>query len=166
MILTESRTFGGVFAATIGPTYLVPVAATNGQVGGFLRTEVAPLLDDDDTRVLYVGDLDLAGGMIETNTRDVLERATGRIIDWERVALTPAQGGELRARGVTPIRKTDGRYTDGHPHEAFEVEALGQGPVTAMVRARLDELLPEPLVSVLEREEAERAEVRETLELR
>lgn len=166
VILCESRTTGGVFARGIAYDYLCTVAPTNGQCGGFLVTGVAPLLKDDDTRVLYFGDYDLAGGQIEANTRRVLERHTGRTFDedtWERVALTEDQVADLATRGVEPILKTDDRYTDGHPHEAYECEALGQGPIVELLRARLDELLPEPLEDVLEREREQREQVRKAL---
>ena len=42
-ILCESRSLAGVLRP-IAYRYTVPVAATNGQVGGFLHTEVGPLL--------------------------------------------------------------------------------------------------------------------------
>lgn len=71
LILCESRTFGGVLKRTVSPEYLVPVAPTNGQVGGFLHTDVAPLLNGNERVVLYVGDLDWQGGQIEANTRRV-----------------------------------------------------------------------------------------------
>ena len=41
-LLCESRTFGGVLRRALAAEYLCPVAATNGQVGGFLHTNVAP----------------------------------------------------------------------------------------------------------------------------
>ena len=44
-----------------------------------------------------------------------------------------------------------------------ETEALGQGVIVGMLRTRLDELMPEPLDDVLEREQAQRAEVAEQL---
>jgi hypothetical protein len=91
LVLCESRTFGGVMGRTVAAEYLCPVASTNGQVGGFLRTDIAPLLRGNDRSVRYVGDLELAGAQIEENTRAVLERATGRELDWERLALTEAQ---------------------------------------------------------------------------
>lgn len=65
LIVCESRTFGGVLARTLAPEYLCPVTATGGQVGGFLHTNIAPLLIGNERRVLYVGDLDLAGRDIE-----------------------------------------------------------------------------------------------------
>jgi hypothetical protein len=120
---------------------------------------VAPYLEDPGTRVLYVGDLDLAGGDIEGNTRRVIERHAGREFDedtWERILLTEAQADELRSRGVEPVQKKDERFRDSHPHEAYEAEALGQRDLTDILRRRLDELLPEPLERVLERERAER----------
>jgi hypothetical protein len=72
MILTESRSLGGVLRDKLSHEYLVPVAPTNGQVGGFLRTDVAPALVPGQ-RVLYLGDFDWQGGQIEANTRKVLE---------------------------------------------------------------------------------------------
>lgn len=158
LILTESRTFGGVLARALAAAYLCPVAATNGQVGGFLRTDVAPLLAGGDRAVFYVGDLDLAGGQIEENTRRVLEDTVGPLA-WARLALTPAQ-----ARGLPTITKRDHRYKPHREHEAVEVEALGQREVTAVVRAALEELLPEPLEAVRAREERERDRVRARLE--
>jgi hypothetical protein len=52
-IICESRSLAGVLR-NIASTYLCPIAATNGQVGGFLHTDVAPLLQEKQ-RVLYWG---------------------------------------------------------------------------------------------------------------
>jgi hypothetical protein len=138
--------------------YLRPVAATNGQVGGFLRTDVSPLLREGDRPVLYIGDLDLSGGQIEENTRRVLVRETSRDLDWRRVALT---AGHVAEHGLDALAivKRDRRYRDGRPHEAIEVEALGQTTVVRLVRAALDALLPQPLEDVLARERWEREQV-------
>lgn len=156
LILCESRTFGGVLRRSLAAEYLRPIAATNGQAGGFLRTDVAPLLKENDRRVLYIGDLDLAGDHIERNTHAVLEREADRPLDWRRLALTVEQAEEY---GLEPILKTDGRYKDKKPHEAIEVEALGQSVVTGIVRSGLDALLPCRLEDVLEREHAQREHV-------
>ncbi len=152
LIVCESRSLGGVLRPVV-VEYGCEVAPTNGQCGGFLHTEVAPLLRDNDRRVLYLGDHDLSGDQIEANTRDVLERETGREIEWRRIAITAEQ---IEARGLTAIFKADMRYRPPREHEAWETEALGQTTVTALMRAALDELLPEPLDDVLEREQAER----------
>jgi hypothetical protein len=45
-----------------------------------------------------------------------------------------------------------------------EVEALGQGTVTALIRAALDAMLPEPLEDVQVPEGDEREQVRQRLE--
>ena len=82
MILTEARSVAGVQRPTVSD-YRARIAATNGQCGGFLRTEVAPLLRPGD-RVLYFGDWDLSGNQIEANTRRVLEREIGGPLRWER----------------------------------------------------------------------------------
>ncbi len=74
VVITESRAVAGVFERSIAYGYLAPIAPTNGQARGFLINVVAPVVSDPDTRVLYVGDLDLSGGVIEANTRRVLTR--------------------------------------------------------------------------------------------
>jgi hypothetical protein len=89
-VLTESRSLAGVLRALVD-RYRARIASTNGQTGeGFLRT-FAPLLGPGD-RVGYLGDLDLAGGQIEANTRAVLERLIGGAPHWQRLAITPATG--------------------------------------------------------------------------
>jgi hypothetical protein len=154
LIVCESRTFGGVLERTLAAEYLCPVTATNGQVGGFLHTNIAPGLMGNERRVLYVGDLDLAGGDIEKNTRRVLVRETGER-EWMRVALTEEQ---VSTHALPRVEKIDRRFRPPRVQEAVEVEALGQGVVTGIIRAALDQLLPEPLggVQVREAEQRER----------
>lgn len=166
VLICESRGVAGVLERGVCADYLVTTAGTGGQCTGFLVNQVAPLLAGEETRVLYLGDFYDCGAQIEAHTRGVLERETGRTFGeetWERVALTAEQVEVLRRRGVEPILKKDDRYNDQNPHEAFECEALGQGPLVALLRARLDELLPEPLEDVLEREERQRRAVRRML---
>ena len=57
------------------------------------------------------------------------------------------------------VTKIDRRYRPPRAHEAVEVEALGQGVVTSVIRAALNSLLPEPLEDVQVRELVERAHV-------
>jgi hypothetical protein len=156
LLLVESRSLAGVLRS-LAATYLVPLAATNGQVGGFLHTDVAPLLTDG-RRVLYLGDYDLAGGQIEANTRRVLERYAA--LRWERLALLPEH---VRSYGLPVVTKVDSRYRPPRAHEAVETEALRQRVIVALVRARLDALLPEPLEHVLVRERRQRTQVAELL---
>jgi hypothetical protein len=159
MILTESRSLGGVLRRSLAYEYLTPIAPTNGQVGGFLRTDIAPALEPGQ-RVLYLGDWDWQGGQIETNTRTVLEELIGGELDWERVALTEAQ---VRAHNLPVISKPDRRYKPVRYHDAVECEALEQPFIVGLVRARLNALLPEPLAHVREREQAQRTKVRAAL---
>jgi hypothetical protein len=154
MILTEARSVAGVQRPTVS-AYRARIAATNGQCGGFLRTEIAPMLRPGD-RVLYFGDLDLAGNQIEDNTRRVLEREIGGPLRWERVALTEEQ---VARYNLPVIVKHDRRYKDGRPHEAVETEALRQTVLIEILRARLDALLPEPLERVVVREARQRKRV-------
>ena len=90
-------------------------------------------------------------------TRRVLVRETGRR-GWKRIALTERQAG-----GLPAIEKLDRRYKPPRQHRAIEVEALGQGVVTAIVRKALDRLLPEPLDDVRERQQTQRDEWRSRL---
>jgi hypothetical protein len=152
LMLVESRSLRGVLRAMTA-AYLCSIAPTNGQVRGFLHNEIAPILRGNDRVVLYLGDWDHQGHQIEANTRRVLERAAGRQIVWQRLAITREQIAE---RELTPIWKTDDRYNDKTPREAWEAEALGQGTIQRLVRDALDTLLPEPLADVVEREEQQR----------
>jgi hypothetical protein len=149
LLLVESRSLAGVLRE-LAYEYVVPIASTNGQVGGFLHVDVAPLLADGD-RVLYLGDLDLAGAQIEQNTRAVLSDYAD--LEWERLALLPEQ---VERYDLPAIVKKDRRYRDGRPHEAVETEALSQRVIVGLVRDALDTLLPEPLQDVRVREQAQR----------
>jgi len=141
MILTESRSLAGVLRHIV-VDYRARVASTNGQCGGFLRTNIAPQLKAGD-RVIYLGDLDLSGGQIEGNTQD--EREISGALAWERLALTKTQ---VREYDLPVIVKHDRRYKDGRPHEAVETEAISQRVLIDILQARLDALLPEPLTHV------------------
>jgi hypothetical protein len=152
MILTESRSPGGVLRDKLSYDYLTPNAPTNGQVGGFLRTGHAPALRPGQ-RVLYLADFDWQGQQIEANTRKVLEELIGGKLRWERLALTDAQG---KRHKLKPIRKADRRYKPVRYHDAIECEALKQQFIVALARRRLNQLLPKPLVDVRERESARR----------
>jgi hypothetical protein len=159
LILTESRSLAGVLRKLV-EQYAVKIAATNGQVGGFLHTEVAPTLSEGD-RVMYAGDYDHQGGQIETNTRRVLERLVGEL-DWTRIALTEEQVEQHDLRRLE-IMKPDRRYHPVRYHPAIETEALQQQVIVGTVRGALDAELPEPLDRVLEREAQQRREVERLL---
>jgi hypothetical protein len=154
MHLTESRSLAGVLRDVV-VEYRARISSTNGQCGGHLRTEVAPRLRPGD-RVIYLGDLDLAGDQIEDNTRRVLEREIGGALRWERLALTHEQVEQYH---LPVIVKHDRRYKDGRPHEAVETEAISQRVLIDILRARLDALLPELLERVQEREARQRRAV-------
>src|SRR5262245_16630579 len=135
LILTESRSLAGVLRSVVSELR-VRIASTNGQCGGFLRTDIAPLLRPGDN-VGYVGDLDLSGGHIEDNTRRVLE--IGGDLRWERIALTAEQ---VEQYDLPKIIKRDRRYKDGRPHEAVETEAIKQTVLIEILRAWLSARLP------------------------
>ena len=156
LIVCESRTFGGVLRRGLAGEYLCPVTATNGMVGGFLHTNVVPVLRGNERPVLYVGDLDLSGGQIEANTRRVLVREAGDR-PWTRAALTEDQATEEQADGrrLPVVEKIDRRFQPPRTVRSIEVEALGQGVVTGLVQDALRALLPAPLATVREREAEE-----------
>ena len=156
LILCESRSLAGVLR-NIAHDYLCPIAATNGQSGGFLHTEVGPLVEGG-RRVLYLGDLDLSGTQIEENTRKVLEGYGD--LEWERLAITDVQ---VREKELVAVEKKDNRYKPARPYEAVETEALKQQEIQRILRGALEAAVPEPLEEVREREEDQRAEVREAL---
>jgi hypothetical protein len=152
LILCESRSLAGGLR-NLAREYRVFLAATNGQCGGFLHTDVAPALVPRQ-RVIYLGDLDLVGNDIEYNTRSVLQKAVGGRLAWLRIALTEQQ---VLAYQLPKILKGDQRFLgDGGVHEAVETEALSQLVITRIVRDALDALLPAALDEVLAREEAQR----------
>jgi hypothetical protein len=157
-ILTESRSLAGVLRGIVSE-FRSRIASSNGQVGGFLHTNIAPLLRPGD-KVGYLGDFDLSGGQIEDNTRRVLERIIGGELDWTRIALTAEQVEQYE---LPRIVKHDRRYRDGGAHEAVETEALSQTVLTEMLRAWLVALLPEPLERVQEREARQRRRIERLL---
>jgi hypothetical protein len=159
LMLCETGAMAGVLRPVVAE-YCCPITATKGQVGGFLRTEVAPLLAETRSSVFYVGDLDKPGGDIEANTRRVLERDLETVLDWERIAITPKQVEELK---IPPRMKVDKRTRAKTERPCWEAEALGQGRLVALVRETLDRRLPEPLPDVLERERAQREAIRDYL---
>lgn len=155
LILTESRSLAGVLRRIAG-RYLCPIAATNGQVGGFLHTEIIPLMLQGRRRVLYLGDEDPSGHQIERNTKRVIEAELPpelRPLEWERLALTEQQ---VRRFDIPPIVKTDNRFKGGKTQLAYETEALSQTLIQDLLIDRLDALLPEPLEDVLAREQEQR----------
>ena len=158
VVICESRGVRAALRATAG-RYGALITSTNGQVGGFLHTDVLPVTAPG-CPVAYVGDWNPAGSAIEANTRRVLEREVGPL-GWQRLAVTPAQAAEV---GLSPKPGTDRRYRDGRPHISYEAEALGVRELNRLLAGWLDALLPIPLADVLEREQAEREALRPLLD--
>ena len=154
MILCESRSLAGVLD-TLAGLYACPIASTNGQCRGFLITKVASVLETGQ-RVLYLGDWDRGGHQIEAATRRTLvQRAwPGTAICPTTAATAPGSGVALTEHQVADndlpvIQKLDRRYNGGNGErgryfDAVETEAFGQANIVAALRARLDELMPEP----------------------
>jgi hypothetical protein len=162
LILCESRSLAGTLR-NLAAVYACPIASTNGQSRGFLISEIAPILQEGQP-ILYLGDFDWCGGQIEAATQATLAEhspAGLTVFDnWQRIALTDKQ---VRKHKLPKISKPDHRYRPVRHYEAVETEAFGQARIVAAVRARLDQLMPEPLDNVFQRERAQRAEVTEQL---
>ena len=139
VILTESKGMARALRR-LAYDYVCPISGLKGQSGGFLMTEIAPILNGElrngrstsSRAVLFLGDYDRSGFDIENNARRVLEEAKGCGVDWTRIALTQAQ---IDAKRMEPIFKTDERDKQGH--DAYECEALGQSAVVDIVRRAL-----------------------------
>ena len=147
--------------------YLVPITATNGQSGGFIVTDIVPLLTGE-RRVLYIGDYELRGpaDQIEGNTKRYIEKHARRTFgegEWTKIALTDKQvKASVRLQRLA-ISKLDKRNRPPKRYEAIECEALGQGVLVRLIRRHLDRLLPEPIATVREREARQRVQVRAAL---
>ena len=141
------------------PTYalLPPLTA---RLGGLLHTTVGPLVraSGASREVIYLGDLDLSGSHIEENTRKVL--AEYGHLYWLRLAITNVQ---VREWGLIPTDKKDHRFKPARVFPAVETEALRQQEIQRLLLEVLEQAAPEPLSEVLEREEQQRAAVRERL---
>jgi len=70
----------------------------------------------------------------------------------------------LQLSAASDPKGISGRFKDGGAHEAVETEALRQQIIIEILRNRLDELLPEPLSTVQERADQQRARLRAVLE--
>lgn len=142
LVVVESRSLQGALRDHAS-TYLAPITSTNGQSSGALLVDLARHLTEPRP-VLYLGDLDLAGGQIETSTRLRLDRHGAHVDDWTRVAITREQvdawNADPDAPDLDPIRKVDRRYRGGRAYDAWETEALGQAEVVRLLRAHLDGL--------------------------
>jgi hypothetical protein len=167
LIICESRATMGVLRS-LTYEYLCPITATNGQSGGFIVTDIVPLLKGNKRKVLYVGDYELRGpaDQIEQNTKRYIEEHTGRTFgegEWTKIALTEKQVNASPRLKRLSITKVDKRNKPAKVYEAIECEALGQGVLVRIIRKHLDSLLPELLADVREREQAQRAKVRAML---
>jgi hypothetical protein len=168
LIICEARATRGVLER-ITDEYVCPITATGGQCGGHIVNEIVPLLKNNERKVLYIGDCEERGpgDQIEANTRRYIEEHTGRTFvtgeTWIKVALTPEQVARSPRLRRLAISKVDRRYRPPRPYTAIECEAVGQAVLEQMLRKVLDNLLPEPLERVREREARQRTKVRTAL---
>jgi hypothetical protein len=159
-IVCEARSTKGVLER-IAAEYLAPITATNGQSGGFIVTDMVPLLQGNDREVLYIGDHEMRGpaDQIEANTRSYIEDHAGRVVTWTRIALTQEQvEADPRLLGLV-IVKHYRRYKPPRDYKAVECEAVGQTTLEYLLRSALEARLPAPLADVQQREDAERAKL-------
>jgi hypothetical protein len=148
----------------IAARYLAPITATGGQCAGHIVTEIVPPLRGNERKVLYLGDCEERGpgDQIEANTRRYIEEHANRVFTpatWIKVALTTGQVARSSRLRKLAIDKLDNRYRPPRPYRAVECEAVGQAVLERMLQGRLDELLPEPLARVQERETRQRRQL-------
>lgn len=149
LLIVESDSLAGLLEP-LAVEFRVVLVPLRGQGSLGLLAEVAPHVQDG-TRVLYIGDWDFSGGHIEQSARERLEKITGGVLDWRRVALTEEQ---VFDHGLPVIEKYDARTRRRHP--AVETEALDQRVLVPAVRGALDALGP---VDVTAEEQAQRVAV-------
>jgi hypothetical protein len=147
LVITESRSLRGVID-DLCDEYQLNLTSVNGHCAGHLRTKVAEVIRTGQV-VLYLGDHDFGGHVIEANTHAVLQEITGSELAWERVAITEAQ---IEEHSLTPILKTDGR--SNKTYAAVETEALGQGLIVKLLRDRLEQLMPAYRIEAVRAREA------------
>jgi len=141
----------------IAADYLCPIASTNGQTGGFLRTDIAPIVKGG-RRVLYMGDFDLSGGHIEGNTRKVLSEYGP--LEWKRLAITAEQ---IEVHNFPQMPKKDNRYKPPRDYLAVETEALGQAETVRILTEWLENAAPVDIDHARQVEAKQRVQVREVL---
>ena len=112
LIICESRATMGVLR-DLAYQYLCPITATNGQSGGFIVTDIVPLLRGN-RQVLYVGDHELRGpaDQIEQNAKRYIEKHAGRMFasdEWTKIALTDTQVKASKRLRDLAITKLDSR---------------------------------------------------------
>jgi hypothetical protein len=171
LIICEARSAKGVLEH-ICRDYCAPITATNGQCGGFLRTDIAPYLMGEEgyngRKIAYIGDHEIRGpaDQIEDNTRCVLEEYVcfGQRLYWTRIALTQEQVDANPHLSGLIIHKKDGRYKPPKTYQAVECEAVGQRVLEDLLRQFLDDRLSQPLEDVLEQESEQREKLRSIIE--
>jgi hypothetical protein len=160
LVVVESESLAGLYESLVDDYRAVLVPVRGQASTGLLFNDVAPFVEAGSVNVLYVGDHDKSGYDIEASARDRLEHFSGQALDWRRVALTAAQVEEY---GLPLVERVDRRERDGRAYLVCETEAMPQAELTRLVTDGLEALLPQPLAGVREREQVERAELRERL---
>ena len=161
MVICETAALAGPIYAGV-EDYQVPVVAVRGWTKGFLMTEVGPALKPWQP-VLYIGDHDKRGHMIEADIRDTLNNVyqpkdgQGLDLTWERIAVTESQ---IEEYGLEIQMKPDKVLGEA---PAVECEALTQAVVIEIVRDKLAWLYPEDIEETQAREERQRKQVQEHL---
>ncbi len=153
LLVVEKVTLIAQLMAWFGPL-CVPAVALRGYASETLERHVRELLDYDhrDVRGLYLGDFDPSGQDIP---RTFVEN-TG--LTTRRVALT-AEQVDRYALPPAPGKASDSRASGFEEHHGvrIELEALAPTDLRDMLKAEIDLLVDDRLVSVeREREETER----------
>lgn len=163
-VWVESRSLGGVLQRTCAE-----LAVSLYPCGGFssmtLLWEAAQSIRHDldvwadQVEIIYAGDYDPAGVLIDQKVQDSLEDHLGRVVGFHRVAVNQdqIQAWDLPTK---PRKKNDRRRLD--IQETVEAEAIPAARIRGLVRQKVESFLPPGLMQ--RTRAAEKAE-RESLQL-
>jgi len=159
-VWAESRSIAGVLQADC-EELAVSLYPTGGFSSLTLAYEAAEVIKwkKKPVKILYIGDYDPAGVLIdvslEKELRTHLPASNGHDIEFERIAITEAQIAEYGLPGK-PRKEGDRRAL--HIQETVEAEAMPAAIMRALVRERVEALLPPQALEVTKKaEESERA---------
>lgn len=145
---------------------LVPLSGFTWQFARDQAHRVEHQYGFDGVRILYLGDHDCSGYLIELQAQQHL-RGVGATFSWERVALLPDQ-----ARGLPEVeeqkgeqRHTTPEWEEAHSHHPakVELEAFDVPELLEIVEERIRTLAPESLGEYQARTQEGRDELRERL---
>lgn len=149
----------------IAKNYVCPLVSGRGFSGLSHIRRVAEELDQDVERVLFIGDHDPSGVIIDESLETNL--ATDFGVSWkvERIALTWPQAQGLPSIELKPSDSRTPNYRYRFGEEAWEVEALPVERLRKIVTDRMKEVWPDDERNAyIENLEQERTQIQDAME--